>query len=362
MITDKDPEGGERLSDDQRAYLRYKRAVGEHGKPFFPYGTWHDVVAATVVLLLIFALTWVWFAQANCDSVVNVFCDDAATPHMQEQYHPGEPQKLVEDETQAKEVGGPLLGPLYEDKADPATTSYHPRPEWYFYFLFELLIIFSHPQSVIFGTIIVPTIMLVLLLAWPFLDRKRERRMTRRPIAIAAMCVTAVTLLGLTYYGSKAGEETGPEGLTAEQAAMPGFGLVFEDPRSACLSCHTIAGSGNPGPGPILDDEASRNRDLVWQYQHLAVPQDLVPGSGMPPQKDIYSPEELAQIAAFVNTLGAPERATDPEYLNFKPPAEGESATKGGNEDADADTLKDPSGGEVAEKQETRTQTNDAGE
>ena len=41
------------------------------------------------------------------------------------------------------------LGPLYNDKADPGTTNFIPRPDWYFYFLFYLLRIFKWPDSVI---------------------------------------------------------------------------------------------------------------------------------------------------------------------------------------------------------------------
>ena len=60
--------------------------------------------------------------------------------------------------------------------ADPGTTSFVPRPDWYFYFLFYLLRIFKWPESVFLGTVGVPTIALMLLIALPFLDRRLERR------------------------------------------------------------------------------------------------------------------------------------------------------------------------------------------
>ena len=50
------------------------------------------------------------------------------------------------------------LGPLYKDEADPGTTNFVPRPDWYFYFLFYLLRIFKWPESVILGTVGIPTI------------------------------------------------------------------------------------------------------------------------------------------------------------------------------------------------------------
>ena len=52
-------------------------------------------------------------------------------------------------------------------RRDPGTTSFVPRPDWYFYFLFYLLRIFKWPNSVILGTVGIPTILLILALAIP---------------------------------------------------------------------------------------------------------------------------------------------------------------------------------------------------
>ena len=67
-----------------------------------------------------------------------------------------------------------LLGPEVDPPADPGTTSFVPRPDWYFYFLFYLLRIFKWPESVFLGTVGVPTIALMLLIGLPFLDRRRD--------------------------------------------------------------------------------------------------------------------------------------------------------------------------------------------
>jgi ubiquinol-cytochrome c reductase cytochrome b subunit/menaquinol-cytochrome c reductase cytochrome b/c subunit len=303
-----------RMSDQAKAFKKYKEGVAKSGKPFFPYGVWHDVIAASVVLAIIIGLTVVWFAQANCDSWWNVNCDTAATPMEQEHYTPDDPGTIVKTSSGAvdERAKGPLLGPLYEEKADPATDQYHPRPEWYFYFLFYLLIVFSHPQLVLLGTIIVPTIFLVALLAWPFLDRRKERRPSRRPIAMSAMVFTAIVLLAMSYLGSTAGETT-IEGISAEQQEMPGFPLLFEDSRATCTSCHVIGGSGG-NVGPALDDVASKDYGIEYQIQHLVDPAGVSGTPGMPSQEGIYNEEELAQIAAFLETLGEAERATDPAY------------------------------------------------
>ena len=113
-----------------------------------------------------------------------------------------------------------LLGAALRGKADPGTTSFIPRPDWYFYFLFYLLRIFKWPESVILGTVGIPTILLILLFALPFIDLRRERRLIRRPVAIVAALLTAVAMGVLTYKGATARESLGSE---AVAAAVPAW-------------------------------------------------------------------------------------------------------------------------------------------
>lgn len=307
------PDNDERMSDQRRAFLEYKKRVAEHGKPFFPYGVWHDVIAATGVMALLVLLSVMWFGMANCDSPWNVSCDRVSTPLEQEFYTPDDPGSVPRTESgevdhEAADV--PLLGILYEEKADPATTSYHPRPEWYFYFLFYLLIIFSNPQLVVLGTIIVPTIWLVMLLAWPFVDRKKERRPSRRPVAMAAMVLTAITLLSFTYLGSQSGkEEGGPEGLSEAQMAMPGYEVLFGAGAAyeTCGSCHELGGVGNGGPGPNLDEVGTRYDTADDLVEVMA---NGLGGGAMPVKGGAsITDEEAAQVAAFLKTLGAADQA-----------------------------------------------------
>jgi ubiquinol-cytochrome c reductase cytochrome b subunit/menaquinol-cytochrome c reductase cytochrome b/c subunit len=313
-------ETAKQLTDKQRAFKRYKELTAETGKPFFPHGVYHDLIAAIGVMGIIILLSTVWFAQANCDSWFNVNCDRASTPLEQEHFTPDKPGTVVKtDDGKVDETAkGPLLGPLYETKADPATTSYHPRPEWYFFFLFELLRIFTEPNLVVMGTIGLATIWLILLIAWPFLDRRTERRPSRRPMAMAAMCVTAASLLALNWAGSQAGREE--ESVVSEaQAAMPGYALIFEDPRGqACFSCHNIAGKGNAGPGPNLSEISAKNYGLEYQFEHLKKPTSRIPGSTMPAQSPTFTDKELLEMAAFLETLGAEDRAEQAQYTKPK--------------------------------------------
>ena len=85
-----------------------------------------------------------------------------------------------------------VLGAELGSKANPTTTTYVPRPEWYFFFLFELLRVIKPPSLVGLATIGVPTLGMILLFLLPFYDRGPERRPERRPIAT----LTALFVIG----------------------------------------------------------------------------------------------------------------------------------------------------------------------
>src|SRR4051794_9524223 len=130
---------------------------------------------------------------------------------------------------------GAELGP----KADPTTTTYVPRPEWYFFFLFELLRVIKPPALVPLATIGIPTICMILLFLLPFYDRGPERRPERRPIATAAGVFTIAAMGYLTYLRASAGPPTsgdmatpaagtaqGPKGVAQFQAGQQGGGAA----------------------------------------------------------------------------------------------------------------------------------------
>src|SRR5258708_33939724 len=94
---------------------------------------------------------------------------------------------------------GAELGP----KVDPTRTPCVPRPDWYFYFLFEVLRVMKNvPKFTPMATIGVPTIAMILLFLLPFYDRSPERRIERRPIALAAGIATIAAMAYLTYSGA----------------------------------------------------------------------------------------------------------------------------------------------------------------
>src|SRR5438552_17507427 len=181
-----------RALDERRAqFQRYKEDVKERGKPFYPYAMFHDTVMSLVVVCVIVALAVIWKYTAH---------------------HHG------------TDYSG-WLGTVYNAKADPGTTSFVPRPDWYFYFLFYLLRIFKWPGSVILGTVGIPTICLILLLGMPFFDLRRERRLSRRPVAIVAAILVVLSMGVLTYKGATAKEALASEvaSQVPKWAAQQGF-------------------------------------------------------------------------------------------------------------------------------------------
>jgi menaquinol-cytochrome c reductase cytochrome b/c subunit len=262
-----------RAVDERRAaFQRYKEDVDRRGKQFHPYAMFHDTVMSLVVVSVIVALACVWYLTA--ESV-----DEGASK-------PG------------------WLGVLYEDKADPGTTSFTPRPDWYFYFLFYLLRIFKWPDTVVLGTVGIPTILLIIALALPFLDRRTERRPLRRPVAIITMVLTAVSMGVLTYKGATA-EEAGGGALAKADVWMEKFNLppnaregleIFA--TSGCLNCHVYDDEGAT-VGPELTEEGTRNRGIQWQIDHLENPSEVTPGSTMPPFERLGQ-DNLRALAIFL--------------------------------------------------------------
>jgi ubiquinol-cytochrome c reductase cytochrome b subunit/menaquinol-cytochrome c reductase cytochrome b/c subunit len=112
------------------------------------------------------------------------------------------------------------------------------------------------PKFTPMATIGVPTICMILLFLLPFYDRTPERRIERRPIALAAGITVIAAMAFLTYTGADTGSPNSvdlkpPASLTADQAAVFRRGELVVG-QSGCLACHVIGSNGNNGPGPIL--------------------------------------------------------------------------------------------------------------
>ena len=87
--------------------------------------------------------------------------------------------------------------PLTEP-ADPATVTYVPRPEWFFFFYEQMLMFFPGYALISFGAVVVPTIFVILLFALPWLDRSPNYSPLRRPFAaVVGLLVVVVIVLNM---------------------------------------------------------------------------------------------------------------------------------------------------------------------
>jgi menaquinol-cytochrome c reductase cytochrome b/c subunit len=257
--------------DERRAqFQRYKEDVKRRGKPFYPYAMYHDTVMSLVVVCVITVLAVIW--------KYGIF-------------------------------GSHVLGPVIGEEADPGTTSFVPRPDWYFYFLFYLLRIFKWPETVIIATVGIPTICLILLLVLPFVDVRMERRLSRRPVAVVAAILTVISMGVLTYKGATAEEAIASEviaaipswsqqqGFADNQEALDGARLFAE---SGCTNCHTYLGTGSSNLGaPDLTEEGAKNKGVRFQIDHLKCPSCENPGSAMPPFAALGE-DNLRKLAVFL--------------------------------------------------------------
>jgi ubiquinol-cytochrome c reductase cytochrome b subunit len=158
-------------------------------------------------------------------------------------------------------------GPNLDAPADPASSDYPARPEWYFLSLFQMLKLFPGEQEMI-GTIVVPGAIVAVLLLLPLLDKLLPRRLGH-----FLACAFVFALLGgagyLTYQATVADltnakfqDDRGRAEEAARRArfladnvgiAPEGAGyLLARDPlyhgrrvlEQKCLSCHHYEGHG----------------------------------------------------------------------------------------------------------------------
>ena len=237
----------------QEYYKRDYAQAKKEGKPFFPYAMYKDLIVATLAIGIVIALAVV--------------------------------QKV--------EVGEPV---------NPASTDFVPRPEWYFFFLFELLKIFKGQNAlmpVIMATFIIPNILMLLLIITPFIDRGPERRIQKRPIALFSGIAVIVFLAYMTNRGASSNEGVGAEGLPItvnDETAKAGEALFL---ANGCTSCHQIAGVGAPGPGPNLTDEGAKGHPPEWFAGFLKDP-----AGGVMPSFTTFTPEQYNQLGTFLSGLG----------------------------------------------------------
>ncbi|CAG1016413.1 Cbb3-type cytochrome c oxidase subunit CcoP [Anaerolineales bacterium] len=173
---------------DQEQYMAEYHEAKEKGVPFFPDIIFKDAVVSLLVFLVLIALAF--FA------------------------------------------GAPL-----ERQANPADSSYIPRPEWYFLFLYQALKYFPGSLEVV-GAVILPGLAILGLFALPFLDNNPKRHARNRPYAAGGAIVAGIALVGLTLLSvieSPAASDAG------------GLDMASNLYKTNCAGCHGQSVVTSPG-------------------------------------------------------------------------------------------------------------------
>ena len=213
--------------------------------------------------------------------------------------------------------------------ADPASSDYPARPEWYFLSLFQMLKLFPGDREVI-GTIVIPTAIVIVLLILPLLDR-----LLPRGFAHFLACSVVFALVGgagyLTYKATSAdaadkdyqasrvkadsARRRAIELASDPEVGVPPDGAVYvllRDPKyhgsamleAKCLGCHVFNGQGT---GAQLASDLKDFGSRVWLRGLLENPKSptyfgkVAPCSGMARWKknSKLTPKELDDVADF---------------------------------------------------------------
>lgn len=227
-------------------YKKKYKELKESGKSFYPYTVFKDLLAGIFIFGILVYLAW-------------------------------------------------HFGAALEDLADPTDTTYNPRPEWYFLFLFQALKFFpGHLEAV--AAVVLPGLGVALLLLLPFLDRGPERHILDRKL-LSGMGVAALMGIGyLTWAGYKS-PLTNP--ITEKDPEVSAGLRLYR--QLNCSYCHRISGKGG-SVGPELDKTAAGETE-EWLQKHFLDPQAVTPGSAMP--KLNLLDEEIRVLIAYIKSLGA---------------------------------------------------------
>ncbi|HEU0163999.1 MAG TPA: cytochrome b N-terminal domain-containing protein, partial [Thermomicrobiales bacterium] len=243
------PEPG-KLVDPKTYREEYHKLMEEDGEPFWPDAAWKDVVFAVLVgaVVLILAI------------------------------YPG-PKHLGE-------------------VADPTNLNAHPRPDWYFQWLFAVLALMP-PKMEDYLIIIGPLLAIVALFAVPFIANRGERHWGRRPWALGIISFSVIAFVILTVLAFKApwSPDLDPGPLSpavearAEQAGLAKGAEIFQN--DACINCHRVGDvGGDKGPNLTYIGDDLTQEQLTWRI--------LNGGNGMPAYGETLSTSDVNAVVQFL--------------------------------------------------------------
>lgn len=212
--------------EEKEAYLEQYHHEKENGEPFFPDAIFKDAVVTFLIFLTLVGLAYF--------------------------------------------IGAPL-----EARANPADTSYTPRPEWYFLFLFQLLKYFPGNLEVI-GVVVLPTLAIVVLILLPFLDRSNKRHFSNRPLITAGTTLMVAGIVILTYLSIREAPPPAQASSGDETAALY---------AQNCAACH----------GASIQVPVGTNlHDIIARGRH----------EGMPAWSADLTSDQIDALAGFILSPG----------------------------------------------------------
>jgi ubiquinol-cytochrome c reductase cytochrome b subunit len=215
------------------------------------------------------------------------------------------------------------LGPA----ANPADAQYVPRPEWYYLPIFQWLKYWHGAASVI-GILVIPMILVVAVIALPFLDRGIERRPWKRPIAMGSYAFVMLALVGLglrseylDHHDPGVAQQLAKQDATEAEfmhkpfepelssGSLAAANVALADPVAAkgktifegqsCNACHGDGGVGTAAAPALTGVSAKFNAEQLTEL--LKHPTAKMTAGGMTPVD--LPPDDLKALIAYVESL-----------------------------------------------------------
>ena len=215
------------------------------------------------------------------------------------------------------------LGP----PANPADAQYVPRPEWYYLPIFQWLK-YWHGAASIVGILVIPTVLVLAVVALPFLDRSVERRPWKRPVAMGAYAFVLFALVGLGLrsqyldtHDAGVAQQLAKQRSEEEEymrkpfepelssASLAAANVALADPLASkgktifeaqsCNACHGDGGVGTAAAPALVGIAAKFSPEqLALLFKN---PADKMTAGGMPPIN--LPPDDLKALIAYVESL-----------------------------------------------------------
>lgn len=248
------------------------------------------------------------------------------------------------------------LGPI----ANPSDSHFLPRPEWYYLPMFQWLKYWEGP-SVVIGVVVIPGFVAAAFFLMPFLDRRLERKIWRRPIPALAVAIVVAGMISLgiksqmddqlptvaeqlakQHQEEKAYSSAPFEPYSTSTGTAPAkpAAIAVADPLArkgkdvfterGCSACHGDDGTGSALAPSLVGITAKFPKDRLAAL--LRNPNSRMKAGGMPNVD--APPDEMDALIAYLATFGKPAAGsrsaanTEPEQTQTKPQGEDSSLAK----------------------------------